>query len=338
MPNTLLIDLGQNARLSVSGQRPPDYLAGLFSHWARPAQAPAADLYLALDLAARKTAGAFTLMPDDSLQVRGDYKLVPWQAELRPNAASLDIGFCAPLYQEWLAARMIVFPFLQRALLQQEHFLLPASVVCWGEQLLALIGLGGAGKTSLLLACCAAGAQFVGDDFVLASRDGTLQGLGDALSIKVAAFADNAPMRARLTIRQRGWLQICALLERLSQRRVVLSLHVPARQLFGSGPIPRPSPSAAQVVLLEPAEVTAPHKIRIHPEALSRVILLQLKYWEACFGDLIALGRSLRGQSVDYWETYRAQLDDFMRRSQCWRLQVGRQRGWAHQALALLAG
>ena len=332
MPNLLLIDLGQPARVSVSSPHPANYLAGIFSNWScSPGQA--AELRVALGGTGGKASGAFGL-GEGSLQAHGAYKLASWRADLTQNGEPWDISFRASLYEEWLAVRMIIFPFLQRMLLTQGRLLLPASVVRWGERTLAFVGAGGAGKTSLLLACCMAGAEFAGDDFVLASGDGTLRSLGDLTSIKAASLAENAPLRARLTARQRAWLRVCTVLEQVTRRGIVISLQASAQQLFGQS-AQAGDHSINHVILIERAG-SAPQKARADADTLCRAILLQLRFWEIYFGDLVALQRTLRGQSADYWETYRAELGRLLNQCECWRLQVGWQHDWVNQVLPLL--
>jgi hypothetical protein len=332
MPHLLLIDLGQPACVSISSQYSAKYLAGVFSNWSRP-PGQAAELRLALGVTGDKASSAFD-SGKDNLRARGAYKLARWQADLTQRGEPWDIAFRALLYEEWLAVRMIIFPFLQRALLTQGRFLLPASVVRWGERTLAFVGAGSAGKTSLLLACCMAGAEFVGDDFVLASGDGTLRSLGDLVSIKAASLAENASLRARLTARQRAWLWVCTVLERVTRRGIVISLQASARQLFGQT-AQAGGHSINHVILIERAG-SVTQRTRAEADTLCHTILLQLRFWETYFGDLIALQRTMRGQSADYWETYRAELGRLLKQCECWRLQVGQQHGWVNQVLPLL--
>lgn len=185
------------------------------------------------------------------LTARGSYKAIAWRCQVEmQQEGRWTLVWRSPLFREYLAFHIAVLPALRRLLLDRNIALVIGAACASGDTATVLAGDTGSGKTAALLATAAAGAQFIGDEYISISAAGEVTPVVRVLALRRRTLAGAPEFARRLTAGQRIELSSAALAARISVGKIDPLVYVSSARL-GLTVAPERSTPISTLVWLE---------------------------------------------------------------------------------------
>jgi len=211
-----------------------------------------------------------------SHRIGGRYKGIHWEIGLEYSTPvrAERIYFHAPLFTTFLVTRMVILPCIKRVVVKHGGFSIIGSAFRYQEKTVLLFGCPGSGKTSLLLQALSRGAELIGDNELVITREGNIANVFQDIELRYQSVRAT-PFWTKLSIWEKTALRFYALLSLLTFHTVSFNVLVSPEQL---GLKKDESPSVqGETILIHVKQDLAPTKMEAG-EMISAIAKYEASY------------------------------------------------------------